>query len=376
MTTGPPGADRAVELRPGRYSLDDPSSGLRGHLVVDSLRGGLCAGGLRMWPDVSEPVLARLARLMTLKFGIMALPIGGAKAGVVADPRAPGSRELLAAAGRALRPWLERCYVMGEDLGTRAEDVLTVYRHASVEPASLMPDGAAAAGPALRRAGPVVAGWGVAEAARTAAMTLGLPVESLRASVQGFGTVGGAAAGRLQRLGVRVVAVADAQGTLYQPSGLDVDELRQAVDNGGVIDRARVPARVARLRANDWCQLPAELLVPAAVENAITVETLPRVTRSARLVVEGANSPVTEEAERRLEESGVAVVPDFVANAGSAAALGLVVQGLAASEQALVAEVCRRIARATAAVVAGTGTGARQRAEQLSERLAATATGG
>ena len=380
MTTGSAGAGKgsAVEPRPGRYSLDDEASGLRGHLVVDSLRGGLCAGGLRIWPDVSEAVLARLARLMTLKFGIAGLPIGGAKAGLAADPRAPGSRALLPAAGRALRPWLERCYVMGEDLGTRTEDVLTVYRHADVEPTRLMPAGAASAAPALLRAGPVVAGWGVAEAARTAAMTLGLPVESLRASVQGFGTVGAAAAGRLRQLGVTVVAVADARGTLFDPSGLDVDELRRAVDGGGIVDRGRVPARVVRLRAADWCQVPAELLVPAAVEDAITVETLSKVTRSARLLVEGANSPVTEEAERRLEEAGVTVVPDFVANAGSAAALGLVIQGLAGSEQALVREACLRIARATAAVVAaaGAGTTARQRAVRLSERLAATAAGG
>jgi glutamate dehydrogenase (NAD(P)+) len=150
------------------------------------------------------------------------------------------------------------------------------------------------------------------------------------------------------------------------------------VDGGGIVDRGRVPARVVRLRAADWCQVPAELLVPAAVEDAITVETLPRVTRSARLLVEGANSPVTEEAERRLEEAGVTVVPDFVANAGSAAALGLVIQGLAGSEQVLVREACLRIARATAAVVAaaGAGTTARQRAVRLSERLAATAAGG
>jgi glutamate dehydrogenase (NAD(P)+) len=364
-----------------RVEITDEALGLKGYLVIDRLNSGLCAGGIRMTSGVSLAQLEQLAHLMTLKFSLVGVHLGGAKAGIVASPgSADDIARLLNRAAELLEPYLRSCYLAGEDLGTRAGDIGRMYQHIGFDPAQLAREKMAAIGVTLpaRPAGERpdlfteafagrIAGRGVAEAAIAAAELLGLKPCQLRASIQGFGSVGLASARELARLGVTIVAVADLEGTLCAPGGLDLDDLERARDQRGIIDRRRLRHAVTLLRRDDWYRTPVELLVPAAVENAITLPIVDRLKPTVRLVVEAANGPVTDDAEAALEARGIAIVPDFVASAGSAAAFGLLITGQASSPDEAVAESCRRIAAATRNVVSGATSGAtaRERARRL-----------
>jgi glutamate dehydrogenase (NAD(P)+) len=369
-----------VLLRPGVSELGDRRLGLTGYLVIDRVAGGLCAGGLRFGETVSSEGLQRLARLMTLKFGVMGMEIGGAKAGIVGRRGGVGDAALLRRMAELLKPYLEAGYLLAEDLGTNGADVVALYRHAGVNPAAvarartsggvLPPDVLAGPPPSAVLAGEFardLAGIGVAEAVITAADVLGLPLDGLTVAIQGFGTVGSATARRLAAVGVPIVAVADEEVTVMDPRGLEVDDVDQARDLRGRICRERLHRSVTTLSSRDWYRLPVQVLIPAAVEDAIGLRDLPRLGSRLRLVVEAANCPVTPEAEAPLERSGVAIVPDFVANAGSAVGLGLLATGQVRSPTEIAAECCRRIASATRRILGNElpGDTVRQRATAL-----------
>lgn len=365
-----------------RIEFNDDALNLKGYLVIDQTAEGLCAGGLRMAPDVSVAQLEHLARLMTLKFGVMGVKIGGAKAAIVAGRTGADADALIRRTAELLEPFLRSCYLMGEDLGTRGSDVGAMYRHIGLDPVDFVSQKLAERG--VKIAVPegfglgdlmsdefagCVAGYGVAQAVEVAAAVRGLRPDDLRVSIQGFGSVGRAAALRLVEGGSTVVAIADVEGTLYSPAGLDVHELDRACDEQGVIDRTSVGQSAEVLPREAWHTVAAEVLVPAAVEDAITSDEVPNVSREVRLIVEGANGPVTEDAEALLEGQGIAIVPDFVANAGSAAAFGLLITGQATMDNVF-PEYCRRISEATAAILEHEAPGktARDRAVALAAR--------
>lgn len=162
----------------------------------------------------------------------------------------------------------------------------------------------------------VIGGFGVAEAATAAIERLGWSPEETRAVVQGFGSMGGSTARYLARQGVRVVGVADAKGLIVnQCDGIDVEQLLGTRSDYGEIDRSTLGPGDEELPVDEWLSVEAELLVPAAISYAITVDNCDQV--NARLIVEAANVPVTKQAERKLLERGVAVIPDFIANSGA-----------------------------------------------------------
>jgi glutamate dehydrogenase (NAD(P)+) len=136
-------------------------------------------------------------------------------------------------------------------------------------------------------------------------------------AVQGVGTMGGGAAWYLHEAGLKVVAVADAVGALYHPDGLDIPALLDLRDRFGEIDRSQVPEDVQRLPRDAVLTTEVDVLIPAAVSYAITPERVPQV--AAKVIIEAANTPVTEEAEELLATRGIPVIPDFVANAGAVA---------------------------------------------------------
>jgi glutamate dehydrogenase (NAD(P)+) len=358
------------------FELSDEALGLRGHLVIDRVAGGLCMGGLRVSPGVSVDTLTRLARLMSLKFGVLGVRIGGAKAGIVAG-REPGDGALLRRAAELLEPHLRAGYLMGEDLGTTGAEIAAMYAHVQVDPVAVVRSrapGRAGPGPPGPSLGDLfgdrvtgeVAGAGAAAAARAAAESLGLRLDRCLVAVQGYGSVGRSAAHRLAELGATVVAVADVEGTICAPGGLALEDLDEARDARGRIDRRRLRRPATLLPGADWCRLPVDVLVPAAVEDAITAEQAGRLHRRVRLIVEAANAPVPEAVEAALQRRGVVIVPDFVASAGTAGVFGLLATGRAAALDDVIAECTRRIAAATAQVVGGEGT-ARERATKLAE---------
>jgi glutamate dehydrogenase (NAD(P)+) len=312
-----------------RLVWTDPVTGRRGYVVIDRLVRGVAGGGTRVRRGVTLREVERLARTMTLKNGALDVPAGGAKGGLDCDLAEPGGRELLVRFLRAAKPLMETCWGTAEDLGVGQEELDAACREVGLQlsvQAGLRIAGDPAAALARVRDGlavsdggialpDLIGGYGVAEAAAAALEHLGVPVEGARAVVQGFGTMGGGTARYLARMGVRVVGVADVRGCVVDPGGLDVERLLARRSPSGVIDRAALPSGASERAREEWLDVDADVLVPAALGDVLTADNADRVR--TRAVVEAANIPTTEEAGRRLHERGVVVIPDFVANAGA-----------------------------------------------------------
>lgn len=278
-----------------------------GYVAIDSTVGGRSCGGLRLLPDVEEAEMRGLARAMTLKYGFLGLPQGGAKAGVRGDPEAPlAERRLrLAAFGQAIAPLLHsRVYVPGPDMGTDNADVRYLLEVTGV--------------PVKRRglrggrSGYYTALTAFA-GARQAARRLGRELAACTAAVEGFGKVGSALALLLAGAGARVVAVSTSRGALYRAEGLDVEGLcALAREKGSRV--VEVYSDAQRLPREGLLELPVDLLCPCARHDSVHAGNVARV--SARAICPGANNPVTPEAERMLHGRRVLCLPDFVTNSG------------------------------------------------------------
>jgi glutamate dehydrogenase (NAD(P)+) len=310
----------------------DPVTGKPGYLVIDRLIDGASGGGLRMREGCTVEEVGDLARAMSLKEAVAYTPgdrytpFGGAKGGIDCDPYDPEAFGVLRRYLEAMRPFLERHWATGEDFGLRQETIDEAAAEAglrsSIDAALLRLEDPDAGLRRLREAfaldvdgiglGEVVGGYGVAQAALAALERSGLAPAATRAVVQGFGSMGGATARYLARAGVRVVGVADRHGLIADPDGLDVERLLAARDGHGAIDRAALTGGEQQRPGADWFALDAELLVPAALSYVIGAPEAERI--SARVIVEAANVATLPDAERRLAERGVIVVPDFVAN--------------------------------------------------------------
>lgn len=339
MTPGVAGARTSPTESPGRAAREpylrlhweDEATGARGYLVVDTLVGGLATGGTRMRAGCTMREVEDLARGMTRKTAAFDLPIGGAKGGIDFDPKDARAVDVLTRFFQAMHPFLDRHWVTAEDLGVTQQLIDEVFArlgmrqsyHAAIERST----NCAATTERIYRGlnaqvpggllGDVIGGYGVAQACLAAASVRGWDIERTSVAVQGVGTMGGGAAWYLHEAGMRVVALADAAGTLYDPAGLDVPALLETRDRYGEIDRDAVPARVQRLGRDAILGVDVDVLVPAAVSYAITADNCARVT--APVIVEAANAATTADAELDLTARGIAVVPDFVANAGAVA---------------------------------------------------------
>lgn len=278
-----------------------------GYVVIDAAVGGRACGGVRVVPDLDEAEVRALARAMTLKFGFLGLPQGGAKAGVRGDPDAPleERRQRLAAFGRAIAPLLQRgVYAPAMDVGTDLADVRHLLE---------------AAGVRIRRREQRVERTGyytavtVFAAAKRAADHLGLRLAGTTAAIEGFGKVGGDLAVLLDGAGVRVVAASTSRGAIHNPKGLDVARLQRLVAEMGSRAVEGYPD-AERIDLAALLELPVDVLCPCARPHSLHAGNASRV--AARIVAPGANDPIAPEAELELFERGVLCVPDFVANSG------------------------------------------------------------
>lgn len=318
----------------------DPETGAHGYLVVHTLVGGLATGGTRMRPGCTISEVGDLARGMATKTAVFGLPVGGAKGGIDFDPRDPRAVGVLQRFCTAMLPWLDGHWVTAEDLGVAQSRIDEVFAslglgqsyHAAInrsasptEALHRVRDGLGSLTDDGLELGEVIGGYGVAEACLGAADSLGWAVEDTSVSIQGVGTMGGAAAWYLHEAGARVVALGDAGGTLYDPAGLDVAALLDLRDDFGLIDRSQVSADIQQLPREAILSLEADIFVPAAISYAIREENASEV--AARVVVEAANAATTPAAEEMLTAAGVPVIPDFVANAGAAAWAWWLLQG-------------------------------------------------
>lgn len=285
--------------------VHEPRTGLKAVLVIDNVAAGPAIGGVRMAPDVSTEECFRLARAMTLKNAAAGLRHGGGKAVIFGDPRVPGPEKesLVRAFAGAIACLTD--YIPGPDMGT--DETCMAWVHDEIGRAVGLPP--EIGGIPLDEIG--ATGYGLAHAAEVAAPYAGIALAGARVAVQGFGAVGRHAARFLAERGAVLVAAADSAGTTLAADGIDIEALAAIKAAGGGVrdyDGGTAADRDAIVEA------ACDIWIPAARPDVLHAGNVDRL--NARLVLEGANIPVTEEAEAALHDRGVLVVPDFIANAG------------------------------------------------------------
>ncbi len=283
----------------------EPTTGLKAIVVVDNIAAGPSIGGLRMAPDVSLEECFRLARAMTLKNAAAGLPHGGGKSVIFADPRMPAKdkERLIRAYACAIRDLSG--YIVGPDMGT--DERCMAWVRDEIGRAVGLPR--EIGGIPLDEIG--ATGFGLSVAVEVAKAHCDLKLDGARVAVQGFGSVGRHAARFLAQGGAVLVAAADSKGTLHDSEGIDIARLIEVKESGGsVLDYGRGQT----LDRDAVVGVDCEIWIPAARPDVLRADNVSGL--KAKLVAEGANIPVTPEAEAELHERGVLVIPDFIANAG------------------------------------------------------------
>jgi glutamate dehydrogenase (NAD(P)+) len=300
--------------------VSDARSGMKGVLVIDNTARGMGKGGTRMSPTVSVGEIARLARVMTWKWAGVDMFYGGANAGILGDPNAANKEQILRAFARKLSNEIPREYVLGLDMGLNEYD-------AAIFADELGDRGAAVGSPHELGGVPYdqlgVTGYGVAESADVASQRLGIDLSGATVSIQGFGAVGKAAAQRFTEYGSTIIAISTSAGALCDPNGIDVDGLLALAAEWGDDAVHHYHGRPV-LPAGAELAVECDVLVPAARQDVIDARIAGDVT--AKLVVEGANLPASQEALEILADRKILVVPDFVANAGGIVAAGVAME--------------------------------------------------
>jgi glutamate dehydrogenase len=308
---------------------DGTTSVFEGIRVQHNDARGPFKGGIRFHPSADAEDVRALAMLMTWKCAVADLPLGGAKGAIVCDPRSLS----LAAQERLCRGWVRQmARNLGPQLDVPAPDVMTSGQHMLW----MLDEFEAIFGakvPAFITGKPVglggspgraeATGYGVVAVLLEALRRLGLDHAGATASIQGFGNVAQHAANRFVAAGGRVTAVSswDAEDrqayTFRKRSGVDPDALAQLTDRFGTINRLRAAEQGYEvLPGSAWIEQEVDVLVPAALENQITTANAPRIHGRVRVIAEAANGPTTSDAGRLLEERGILIIPDIVANAG------------------------------------------------------------
>ncbi|MBR7553272.1 Glu/Leu/Phe/Val dehydrogenase [Allobacillus sp. GCM10007491] len=277
---------------------------------------GPTKGGVRFHPNVTEKEVSALSIWMTLKSGIVDLPYGGGKGGIICDPREMSFRELEALSRGYVRALSQ---VVGPTKDIPAPDVFTnsqimawmMDEYSRIDEFN---------SPGFITGKPIVLGGshgresatakGVTICIEEAAKKRGIDVKGARVIVQGFGNAGSFLAKFMHDMGAKVIAISDAEGALHDPDGLDIDYLLDRRDSFGTVTNLFDDT----ITNQEMLELDTDILVPAAVQNQITEENAHKI--KADIVVEAANGPTTLEATKILTERGILLVPDVLASSG------------------------------------------------------------
>lgn len=281
----------------------------------DNARGPF-KGGLRYHPHVDQDEARSLASLMTWKTAIVDLPFGGGKGGINCDPNTLSRGEL----ERLTRKFVEKIHdfigpdkdIPAPDMGTDAQVMAWIMNEYSkfhgFHPAVVTGKPVELHGSAGREA---ATGYGVMLVTREMLAKLNRPIAGTTFAIQGYGNVGSHAARFLHEQGGVIVAVSDAYGAVYNPAGLDLDELDRHVS----ASRKVVGFRGGEASTNErLLRLPVDVLIPAALGGVFNAEVAEAV--QAGMIVEAANSPTWPDADQVFQRRGIPVVPDILANAG------------------------------------------------------------
>ncbi|ASN05492.1 Glu/Leu/Phe/Val family dehydrogenase [Virgibacillus necropolis] len=277
---------------------------------------GPTKGGIRFHPNVTETEVKALSIWMSLKAGIVDLPYGGGKGGIICDPREMSFRELEGVSRGYVRAISQ---IVGPNKDIPAPDVFTnsqimawmMDEYSRIDEFN---------SPGFITGKPIVLGGshgresatakGVTICIDEAAKKKGIDVRGARVVVQGFGNAGSFLSKFLHDAGAKVVGISDAYGGLHDPEGLDIDYLLDRRDSFGTVTKLFDNT----ISNQELLELDCDILVPAAVENQITEENAHKI--KASIVVEAANGPTTLEATKILSDRGILLVPDVLASAG------------------------------------------------------------
>ncbi len=296
----------ADELGPAKIiGIYEPRLNLRAMVVVDNVAAGPAIGGCRMAPDVTLEECFRLARAMTMKNAAAGLPHGGAKSVIAGDPAMPPERKELIIRAFAHAIGDLKDYIPGPDMGLNERAMGWI--HDEIGRAAGLPR--ELGGIPLDEIG--ATGFGLAIAAEVAEDFCPVRIKGARVAVQGFGAVGKHAARFLAARGAIVVAACDSAGAVANPRGIDVPALAAFVEGGGKVSDFPGGERLDR---DAIVGVDCDIWIPAARPDVITMANVDLLR--ARLVIQGANIPISVQAEERLHQRGVLSLPDFIVNAG------------------------------------------------------------
>lgn len=301
--------------------MDDRSvSVFKGYRVQHSSTRGPCKGGIRFHPDVNLSEVKALAAWMSIKCAVVDIPYGGAKGGVCVDPQKLSRRELEHLTRRYVAMILpiigpERD-IPAPDVNTNGEimgwimDTYSAFKGYAVP--GVVTGKPLAIGGSLGR--PEATGRGVMISTEQIVSALKLNRKKLRVAVQGAGNVGFTAAKLLAEKGYKIVAMSDVSGGVHNAEGLDMESVAKHLALPGARLASFHEKGVSRISNGELIAGDCDILIPAALENQITVSNAPDI--KAKMIVEGANGPTTSDADAILEKRGIHVVPDVLANAG------------------------------------------------------------
>ncbi|QOY35882.1 Glu/Leu/Phe/Val family dehydrogenase [Anaerobacillus isosaccharinicus] len=295
---------------------DDSTKVFTGYRAQHNDAVGPTKGGVRFHPDVTEVEVKALSIWMSLKAGIVDLPYGGGKGGIICDPREMSFREL----ERLSRGYVRAIsQIVGPTKDIPAPDVFTNSQIMAwmMDEYSRIKEFDS---PGFITGKPIVLGGshgresatakGVTICIREAAKKKGISIEGARVVIQGFGNAGSFLAKFMHDAGAKVIGISDAYGALHDPEGLDIEYLLDRRDSFGTVTKLFKDT----ISNKELLELDCDILVPAAIENQITEDNVHNI--KASIVVEAANGPTTLEATKVLTERGILLVPDVLASAG------------------------------------------------------------
>jgi glutamate dehydrogenase (NAD(P)+) len=294
----------------------DPDTGMKGVLVIDNTSTGPGKGGIRFAEGATPLEIFKLSRTMTWKCAAAGLPFGGAKGGIIADPNKVDRVAWVKSFAKMIKPYCPGQYIAATDIGTTELD-MAIFAHE-------IGDMRACTGKPSELGGIPhelgTTGYGVTTALETALEVLlqlnaiHISRDSIKVSIQGFGNVGSFTARFLDSSGIKVVAISDISGLVYNKDGLNIPRLM--IDMKGKSMLSGLDGYTI-LNKNQIFEIDSDIFIPAAMGNVIVDDTVTKIIdHGVKIVVEAANLPTTKKADEYLNSNGVWVIPDFLANAG------------------------------------------------------------
>lgn len=310
--------------------MDDGTTKVfKGFRVQHNDSRGPAKGGIRFHPHETVDTVRALAMWMTWKCAVVNIPLGGGKGGVICDPHHLSMKEQ----EQICRGWVRQ---MSKNVGplndVPAPDVMTNAQHMlwmldefetihGAKYPGFITGKPVGMGGSLGRA--EATGYGVVFTIREALKDMGIRPQDTTAAVQGFGNVSQYAIELYQQLGGKVVCISSwdqndsCSYTFKKSSGIDLQELLKITDKFGGVDKVKAKELGYEvLDGGAWIDQEVDILIPAALENQINNENVNRISKKVKIIAEGANGPTTPEADKVIQEKGIFIIPDFLANAG------------------------------------------------------------